>query len=240
MGQWHSMNSQSSACHYIAVVPAYNEAATIRDIVTRTLQQVSDVIVVDDGSVDATASALEGLPVTLLRNPVNMGKSASLWRGMQHALEKGAQAVITLDGDGQHRPEEIPALIAGHSARPEAIIIGSRLHRRTGMPGVRYGANLVANFWVSLLAGYSIPDSQSGFRIYPAELLRRVRVGHSAAARFTLESEILIEAGRMGVRSVAVPVMVSYLALPRASHYAPIADTCRITSMIVRKLLRLG
>ena len=232
------MSSATPGNHYVAVIPAYNEAATIRDVAARTLLQIPEVIVVEDGSADATATALDGLPLTLLRNPVNMGKSASLWRGMQHALERGAQAVITLDGDGQHRPEEIPALIAAHRSSAQAIIIGCRLHRRTGMPSVRLRANLVANFWVSLLAGYPIPDSQSGFRIYPAELLRKVRVGHDASARFTLESEILIEAGRMGVRSVAVPIVVSYQELPRASHYAPIADTCRITCMVVRKLLR--
>jgi len=233
------MISETRGYHYVAVIPAYNEAATIRDVASRTLEQLPELIVVEDGSLDATAAALDGLPLALLRNPVNMGKSASLWQGMQQALERGAQAVITLDGDGQHRPEEIPALIAAHRRRPEAIIIGSRLHRRTGMPAARYYANRLANFWVSFFAGYRIPDSQSGFRIYPAELLRRVRVRHDASARFTLESEILIEAGRMGIRSVAVPIMVSYRELPRTSHYAPIADSYRIGCMFVRKWLRL-
>jgi glycosyltransferase involved in cell wall biosynthesis len=225
---------------YVAVVPAYNEAATIRDVAERTLRQVPRLIVVDDGSDDATAAALDGLPVTLLRNAVNMGKAASLWRGMQRALELGARAVITLDGDGQHQPEDIPALVATHRVRDDRIVIGSRLHLRDEIPASRYYANRFANFWIALAAGHAIADSQSGFRIYPAELLRRMHVAHDASARFVFESEILIEAGRAGVQSVAVPVTVSYHNLKRASHFSPVLDIARITRMVACKLLLRG
>ncbi|HEU5176741.1 MAG TPA: glycosyltransferase family 2 protein, partial [Burkholderiales bacterium] len=86
----------------LAVIPAYNEAATVRDVASRALGQIKDVIVVDDGSTDGTAAALAGLPVTLIRNPRNLGKAASLWRGIAVALAEDADAVVTLDGDGQH------------------------------------------------------------------------------------------------------------------------------------------
>jgi glycosyltransferase involved in cell wall biosynthesis len=235
-----SVMSGSVMSEYIALIPAYNKAATIREIAVRTLRQVPQLIVVDDGSIDATAAALEGLPVTVLHNAVNMGKSASLWRGMQRALELGAAAVITLDGDGQHQPEDIPALVAAHRARDDRIVIGSRLHLREEIPTSRYYANRFANFWVAWAAGYAITDSQSGFRIYPAELLRRVRVAHGASARFVIESEILIEAGRAGVESIAVPVTVSYHNLHRASHFSPVLDIARITRMVAWKLLSRG
>jgi glycosyltransferase involved in cell wall biosynthesis len=225
------------ATGYVAVIPAFQEAATIRDVAERTLRQVGALIVVDDGSSDGTAVALEGLPLELLRNPANLGKGASLWRGMQRALELGARAVITLDGDGQHRPEDIPALLAAQRAMPEAIVIGSRLHLRQEIPPLRYHANRCGDFWVGLAAGRRFPDTQSGFRIYPVRLLREARVEHGASARFAFESEILIEAGRLGIESVAVPVTVSYRGLARASHFASVADVAGIALMVARRLL---
>ena len=109
------------------VIPAYNEAATLRDVVERALKLMTTVIVVDDGSTDATASVVQDLPIVLLRNDGNHGKAASLWRGMQHALQMGAHAVITLDGDGQHNPEDIPRLLEASRTRPRHLIIGARL-----------------------------------------------------------------------------------------------------------------
>ncbi|HSF46737.1 MAG TPA: glycosyltransferase family 2 protein [Burkholderiales bacterium] len=220
------------------VIPAYNEAATIRQVAQRALKQGECVIVVDDGSFDGTAAALAGLPITLLRNELNSGKGPSLWRGIEQALRRGAQAVITLDGDGQHRPEDIPRLIAAHAAHPHAIVIGSRLHQRERIPVARYRANRFANFWISWAAGYAIADSQSGFRLYPAKLLREIKL--RPAAGFVFESEILIEAGRLGVESIAVPVPAIYSGHARSSHFRPVADIARISRMVAWKLLSRG
>ena len=226
--------------HFAVVIPAYNESATIHDVAARASRQVSRVIVVDDGSEDGTAAALEDLPVTVVRQARNLGKAASLWRGMELALREGATAIITLDGDGQHAPEDIPPLIAMHRQCPGAIVIGSRLHDRRHMPRSRYYANCVANFWVSWAAGYRIPDSQSGFRLYPAEVLRSVRVAHGRAAGFVFESEILIEAGYRGMRSVAVPVVAMYGPHLRASHFRQVTDIALITRMVAWKLISRG
>ncbi|MFZ1908460.1 MAG: glycosyltransferase family 2 protein [Burkholderiales bacterium] len=228
------MALDSEGC--VAVIPAYNEAATIRDVAERTLRQVGTLIVVDDGSSDGTAAALEGLPLELLRHPVNLGKGASLWRGMQRALELGARTVVTLDGDGQHRPEDISALLAAHRERPEAIVIGSRVHLRQQTPALRYRANRCADFLVGWVAGRQLPDTQSGFRVYPARLLRNARVEHGASARFAFESEMLIDAVRRGVECTAVPITVSYRGLARASHFANVADAARIALMLARRL----
>jgi glycosyltransferase involved in cell wall biosynthesis len=219
------------------VIPAYNEAASIRDVAQRARQQVELVIVVDDGSTDATAAALAGLDVVLLRNESNLGKAASLRRGADEATRRGASAIVTLDGDGQHCPEDIPALMRAWREAPGCIVIGSRLHQRERIPPARYRANRVANFWIGLAAGYAIADSQSGFRVYPARVLREARVRCDRARSFVFESEILIEAARLGVRALCVPVQVVYGSRARASHFRPVLDIVRIVRMVAWRLL---
>jgi len=224
----------------LAVIPAYNEAATVRDVASRTLGQLKDVIVVDDGSTDGTAAALAGLPVTLVSNPANLGKGASLWRGFAAAIAAGADAVVTLDADGQHCPEDIPRLLAAAAEHPGRIVIGARLWDRDKVPGLRYFGNRFANFWVAWAAGAPVADSQSGFRLYPAAVLKHVNVFHGPGARFAFESEMLIEAGRAGVRTCAVPIAALYPANARASHYRSAVDTARIVRMITWKLVTRG
>ncbi|HEX9625647.1 MAG TPA: glycosyltransferase family 2 protein [Acidiferrobacterales bacterium] len=224
---------------HAVVIPAYNEAATLRDVATRALAQARRVIVVDDGSSDATAASVAGLPVTLLRNDANLGKAASLWRGMQAALTDGADAVITLDGDGQHAPEDIPRLLAAAAARPASLIIGARRGDRARIPAMRYYANRFANFWLSWASGQRLPDSQSGFRLYPAALLARLRVPHGKGRGFVFESEVLIEAARLGFPTVAVDIPAVYRPGARPSHYRH-RDSLRITAMVAGKLLKRG
>jgi glycosyltransferase involved in cell wall biosynthesis len=222
------------------VIPAYNEAATIRDVAQRALQQAALVIVVDDGSSDGTAAALADLDVVLLRNDGNRGKAASLRRGADEALRRGALVIVTLDGDGQHCPEDIPLLLRAWREAPERIVIGSRLHRRGHIPPARYWANRVANFWIGLAAGYAIADSQSGFRVYPARVLRDARVRCDRSRSFVFESEILIEAARQGVLARCVPVQVVYSSRARASHFRPVLDIARIVRMVAWRLVSQG
>lgn len=222
-----------------AVIPAFNEETTIRDVVERALRQVARVIVVDDGSTDRTALALGGLPVTVLRNECNCGKARSLMRGMEEAFRHGADAVITLDGDGQHPPEEIPRLLLAQRAEPRSIAIGSRLHDAPNIPLDRYLANRFANFWIGWAAGQRIDDSQSGFRVYSEAAWREV-LQRCGTRGFVLESEALIEAGRAGFRLIAVPVPAIYATRARRSHFHPVLDIVRITRMVSWKLLSRG
>jgi glycosyltransferase involved in cell wall biosynthesis len=222
------------------VIPAYNEAASIRGVAQRALSQVARVIVVDDGSTDHTAAALEGLPVTLIRNPQNLGKAASLWRGMALALAENASAVITLDGDGQHRPEDIPRLLEMHRADPHALVVGARLHEGGSIPADRYFANRFANFWVAWAAGQHVEDSQSGFRVYPATLLRALPPRLGRAASFVFESEVLIDAGRRGAKLAWVPIPAIYEPRARPSHFRPVVDVLLIARMIAWKLITRG
>ncbi len=222
---------------FTVVIPAYNEAATIRDVAARTLKYVAQVIVVDDGSSDNTAMACHDLPVTVLRHSHNLGKGAALWHGIQHAVEHEVTAIITLDGDGQHEPEDIPALIAMHRKDPLAIVIGSRLHDARNIPMARYLANRVANFWISWASRQPIADSQSGFRVYPASVLSAVGSLCDRTAGFVFESEVLIEAGRKGIRIRSVPVSSVYGRHLRRSHFRQVRDITRITRMVGGKLL---
>jgi uncharacterized SAM-binding protein YcdF (DUF218 family) len=222
------------------VIPAYNESKTIRDVVQRALVQCQHIIVIDDGSIDGTASMIADLPVVLLRNDRNRGKAASLWRGMQHATDRGATAVITLDADGQHQPEDIPRFLEMADKYPKHIIIGSRLADRHAIPPRRYYANRVANFWISWAAGYYLKDSQSGFRLYPASLLKDRKLRVSTTHGFVFESEILVESARHGVYGVTLPISAIYQLGSRPSHFRPVLDIVRITRMVAWRLISRG
>ncbi len=224
---------------HAVVIPAYNEAATLRDVVERALKIVDTVIVVDDGSVDATAARIRDLPIVLLHNDGNQGKAASLWRGMQHALQIGVHAVITLDGDGQHAPEDIPRLIEASRTHARHIIIGARLGDPSCIPRIRYIANRVATFWISWACGQRLEDSQSGFRLYPASLLTGLSIRHDRSRGFVFESEVLIKAAACGYRSMAVPIPAVYKAHARPSYYRH-TDSWRIARMVFWNLLSRG
>ncbi len=233
--------SESAGQATWAVIPAYDEAATIAGIVLACLVRVDGVIVVDDGSRDDTAARAEAAGALVLRHPRNLGKGASLGRGMAAALARGAALIVTLDGDGQHRPEDLPALLARARASPGCIVIGSRLADRANAPRARSVANRIADFWVSWAARHPIEDSQSGFRVYPAPVLAALSGPRARARGFAFESEILIEAGRLGVPAVPVPIPAIYGArLRRRSHFRPVRDITRIVLMVALKLLRRG
>lgn len=231
------MTQPLAAQSYWVVVPAYNEGATVRDVAIGARQHCANVIVVDDGSTDDTAERLAGLDITVLRNEQNSGKAHSLWRGFQHALARDAVGVITLDGDGQHAPEEIPSFIAVTLSNPEAFLIGARRPIQRKASSWRYLANRIADFWISWAAGLPIEDSQSGFRLYPARLLQDLTLKHGRKQSFVFESEVLIEAARRGVHLLFVPIGVAPRSGPRTSHFRPVVDIVRITKMVGLKLL---
>jgi len=226
--------------NYWVVIPAYNEAATVRDVATRARRQCPNVIVVDDASSDGTDEALTGLDVTLLRNESNRGKAGSLVRGFEHALSHGAAGVLTLDADGQHAPEEISSFIERFCNDPNAFIVGVRQRNQRRASFWRYTANRIADFWIGWAAGRLIEDSQSGFRLYPARLLREVMVPYGREESFVYESEILIEAARQGFSIGNVAVSVSPRSGPSPSHFRPLLDILKITRMVAWKLICRG
>lgn len=219
------------------VIPAFNEAATIRDVVEQALRLELRIIVVDDGSRDATFEAVKDLPVEVLQNASNTGKGASLWRGFQLAIKAGAQAVVTLDADRQHDPDDIGRLVTAWKANPNSIVIGARTPDWRRIHSARFIANRTADFWISWAAGLHIQDTQSGFRVYPASLLRRVSIKSGRTRSFVFESEILIKAARLGYTTSSVPIATRPRAHGDASHYRPVVDTLRIAKMLCYQLL---
>jgi len=230
----------SSSDRIWIAIPAYNEAATIRGLAESALALGWRVMVIDDGSADATAACLHDLPLTLLRHDANRGKAASLRSAFSHALANGAAAVVTIDGDGQHDPGDAARLLAAWRDRPECLVIGARLHDRSSIPRARYLANRFACFWISWAAGHPIADSQSGFRVYSAAVMEIALSGRVHGKRFTFESEILIEAAQRGHPTRAVMIPARYPASARSSHYRAVVDTAKIVAMVATRLLRAG
>jgi glycosyltransferase involved in cell wall biosynthesis len=205
-------------------------------MVERTVKQIGRVVVINDGSTDDTRQQLVDLPVELLTNTENQGKAYSLWRGFHLLLESELEGVITLDGDGQHRPEDIPRVIAAYSEFPDHLIIGTRTHDLQSFPPSRRWANQMANLGISLAAGCKVPDTQSGFRLYPASLLRILQPDSKRYNGFVFESEVIIEAIKLGYKIHSIPIPAVYGNALRKSHFRPAQDTIKIGKMIVGKI----
>lgn len=225
---------------FAVVIPALNESATVADVAGRALRFTSRVIVVDDGSDDGTSERLGHLPVRIIRNDTTVGKAASLERGFAAALEQSVDAVITLDADGQHAPEDIPRLVDAAARGRGDIIIAARLEGRERMPLSRRIGNAQADFWISWAAGYPIRDTQCGFRLYPASVIEHLPIRRGRRNGFVFESESLIEAARQNCFARSVAIHAVYGRSPRASHYRASADTTRIVFMVAGKLIRSG
>ena len=223
------------------VIPDFNERHSIREVVNGVLSVAATVLVVDDGSTDGTAEMIADLPVRVIRQDRNRGKAAALVAGFRAALSHRVNAVVTLDGDGQHRPDDILRLVERWRAAPDGIVIGSRMANAADFPKDRYRANQIANFWISWACGYPIEDSQSGFRLYPRAVLERVGGRDDPGRGFVFESEILINAARAGFGAAFVPIPALYDAEPkRRSHFRPVKDITAIVLMVAGKLLRWG
>jgi glycosyltransferase involved in cell wall biosynthesis len=218
----------------VAVIPAFNEAASIGRVVAATLPYVEQVVVVDDGSRDETARLAAEAGAHVLVQPQNKGKGAALQRGGDYAVESGFDAIVALDADGQHDPRSIPALIEPLAHGQADMSVGSRkLQWSTHMPWIRRMTNAFMSALLSRVAGQPMEDTQSGYRCISVPVLRDVRV---AASHFEAESEFLLKAARAGWRIAWVPIKAIYGDDVRPSHIRPVRDTIRFLRMLARVL----
>ncbi len=232
------MDIEKSKVNFAAIIPAYNEGKTIRKLVEGTASQMDRVVVVNDGSTDDTCQQLVNLPIELISNTVNRRKANALWRGFHRVLESEPEleGVITLDGDGQHLPEDIPRLVDAYRKFSDHLIIGTRTRDWGLFPPIRRWANQWANLGISLAVGCRIPDTQSGFRLYPASLLRKLQADSKHYNGFVFESEVIIEAVKLGFKIHSIPIAAVYRNDLRKSHFRPARDTFEIGKMIVGKI----
>ncbi|MFA5275632.1 MAG: glycosyltransferase family 2 protein [Candidatus Omnitrophota bacterium] len=215
------------------VIPTYNEGKTISVLIDKIREQGLDVIIVDDGSTDNTAKIAQDKGVALIRNENNQGKGASLIKGFNYALDKGFDAVICMDGDGQHLPEEIPSFIRFAEHSSNSVFVGNRMTNLKGMPLVRMLTNKFMSWLISLVAKQKIYDTQCGFRLIKSEVLKRVSL---KAAKFEIESELLIQASRLGFGIESVPIKTVYAG--EKSQINPFFDTLRFIQFIFKELKR--
>lgn len=214
------------------VLPAYNVGGTIGRLIGRVLDFIPkcDIIVVDDGSSDSTAAACRELGIGTVSHRRNLGKGRALRTGLAEAIGRGAAAAITMDADGQHRPEHIPDFVKLFSETGCQIIIGSRKRCFASLPFDRYLSNRLTTVVVSLMAGVRLEDSQSGYRLISAEAVRLVP---TRTDRYQMESEFMIRAGRMGLGVGHVPIVNDPSP---TSHIRRGRDTLRFLAMALRML----
>jgi len=213
-----------------AVIPAYNEEKHIGEVVRRARQQLRDVLVIDDGSVDKTADNAREAGAEVVVHEQNRGKGETIKTGLRHVLERDADLVIILDADGQHRPEEIERFTAAAlSAEQPKLILGTRMNDLSSMPRVRRFVNRWMSNRISAVCGQDIPDTQCGFRMIHRELMPELLGG---AARFDYETEMLIIASRKGFKIASVPVSTVYSDEVSSIH--PVRDTIRFFKLMRR------
>lgn len=216
-------------------IPVYNNAATIADVARGCREQIAGVVVVDDGSTDADLrDLLKTLDVAVVRHPSNQGKGAALLTALQFAAERGAEYLLTIDGDGQHFPEDIPRFLSRLS--PDAILLGSRETIVGDMPRSSLFGREFSDFWICVESGASLRDTQSGFRVYPVKHLLNLRL---VCRRYNLEMEVLTRAIWAGLRVLSVPIRVWYPdRSQRVSSFRPFLDNLRISLLHVRLVSR--
>jgi glycosyltransferase involved in cell wall biosynthesis len=227
-----------TAPRWCVLIPCLNEEAAIQAVVESVLALGAPVIVIDDGSDDRTPEIVAALPVTLLRHTQRRGKGEALRRGFREALRQGYDAVLTMDGDGQHLASDIPRIVAAAARYPDHIVIGARLLDKEQQPKGRRRANAVADWGLSWACAQPVVDTQSGQRWYPRAALDLVDL---PAENFVFEAAILIAASReknLGV--VSVPIASRYHGAFRLSHFRPVRDVTRITVYTIGRVVHYG
>ncbi len=216
------------ALECVVVVPTYNNAGTISSVIADLQQYAEDIIVVNDGSTDATAKLLSSIPgIRVVEYGSNKGKGYALKAGLKLASDMGFRYAITIDSDGQHFADDIPVFLRRIEECPDSLLIGARNLAADNMPSKNTFANKFSNFWYRVETGHTLSDTQSGFRLYPLRRLQGIRF---LTRRYEFEVEIIVRAAWRGIRVENVPIRVYYPPVEeRVSHFRPLRDFTRIS-----------
>lgn len=227
------MKPQMTIC---LMIPAYNAAPTLGEVLTQVRPFEVPVVVVDDGSTDDTRQvACTGQAWKVVSHSHNRGKGAALKTGFHEAREADFTHVLTFDADGQHPPEAIPAFLEACKRNPKAILVGNRFGDDTigEMPWVRRLSNGVSSSLISWAAGTPIPDAQCGMRVYPLWIFESLVLESDG---YALETEVLVKAGQHGIEVENIPISCQYPSGTSTSRYRAFADSWRIAKVVVRSL----
>jgi len=216
------------------LIPAYNAEKMIGPVLEKVRSLGLDTIVVNDGSMDHTEETAKAYGAHLLKHPRNLGKGAALRTGFQYILEKDYRVIITLDADGQHDPSEVPFLLEVFQKVQPDLLIGSRAGEFNRMTWLRRFWNRLGVKAVSRLCHADITDSQSGFRLIRAEILKGISL---TTTGFETELELLIKACKKGFGVLSIPINVSKVDGTSSSHFRPVTDTWLVCKLYLRSLL---
>jgi len=224
-----SVNNLFKDLKVCVIIPSYNNDRTLADVIDRVLQQTSSIIVVNDGASDSTDSILKSCQTSLeiVTHKKNKGKGCALRSGFKRALELGYEYAITIDSDGQHFPEDLPKLIKRLKEEPNSLIIGARNMSQEDVPGGSSFGNRFSNFWFMVETGIRLPDTQSGYRVYPIKKIAKLTF---YCTKFEYEIEVLVRASWIGIPVISEPVQIKYdQGEDRISHFRPFKDFFRIS-----------
>jgi glycosyltransferase involved in cell wall biosynthesis len=211
------------------IIPAYHEEKQIRAVVQNVQRYIEHVVVVDDGSLDKTSSAAAAGGAHVIRHEHNMGKGAALNTGLAYAASRSFDFVITLDADGQHAPEDIPAFVTAYLKKEVTVLVGNRMSNPKGMPLIRKLTNIFMSWYLSRIMGQQVLDTQCGYRLYAASVFPYLK---TESAAFAAESETLLRLAHHKIKIGNVPISVIYG--DEKSNIRPFRDTIRFFLMLRR------
>ncbi len=208
------------------IIPTFNNQKTIVSVIEDVKLYCENIVVVNDGSTDNTYELINQISnIEVISYPKNKGKGNAIQQGFKRALELGFDYAITIDADGQHFAEDLQVFNDKIKEEPDALMIGSRNISADGMPSKSTFANKFSNFWFWVETGQKLPDTQSGFRLYPIKFYRESRF---FTKKYEFEVEVIVRSSWSGIKIIPVPIKVDYPE-DRVSHFRPLPDFARIS-----------
>lgn len=223
------LNNRFDELNCCVIIPTYNNEKTIVKIINDTLEYTDKIIVVNDGTTDSTAELLRPFEtsIIIIHQSKNYGKGIALRTAFKKALEMGYRYAITIDSDGQHFPADLVLFLDKIEHEPDSLIIGARNMNSENVPGGSSFGNKFSNFWFWIETGIKIPDTQSGFRLYPINRMKKINYFTS---RFEFEIEVIVKAAWKGIPVIPLPIQVYYAkGDERVTHFRPGKDFMRIS-----------